>query len=80
MVRTQVQLTELQANMLKRASRERGVSMAEMIRQAVDALMSQIPVDGDMRNARALDAIGAFESDPHLSERHDAFAFGEEPS
>ncbi|KAA3659599.1 MAG: CopG family transcriptional regulator [Chloroflexi bacterium] len=39
MVRTQIQLTEQQAVALKRLAIERGVSMAELIRQSVDRLI-----------------------------------------
>ena len=38
MVRTQIQLTEEQAAKLKRIAAERGVSMAEVIREAVDTI------------------------------------------
>ena len=38
LVRTQIQLTEEQAVKLKRMAAERGVSMAEVIRDAVDRL------------------------------------------
>lgn len=78
MVRTQIQLTELQASLLKRAAAMQGVSMAELIRLAVDAFVARMPVDGDSKKKRALAAVGAFASDPKLSVRHDAFAFGEE--
>lgn len=80
MVRTQIQLTDFQASLLKRAAGMQGVSMAELIRQAVDAFVARMPVDGDSKKKRALAALGAFDSNPDLSVRHDAFAFGEEQS
>jgi hypothetical protein len=59
-VRTQIQLTEAQAAGLKRAAAERGVSMAALIREAVDGLVSGPDPADTRRRARA--AIGAFSS------------------
>jgi Arc/MetJ-type ribon-helix-helix transcriptional regulator len=55
MIRTQIQLTEEQAAKLKRIAAERGVSMAEVIRDAVERL----PQRDDRAElwARALEAI-----------------------
>jgi Arc/MetJ-type ribon-helix-helix transcriptional regulator len=54
MIRTQIQLTEEQATKLRRIATDRGVSMAEVIREAVE----RIPASNDRgeRLARALDA------------------------
>jgi Arc/MetJ-type ribon-helix-helix transcriptional regulator len=52
MVRTQIQLTEEQAAKLKRIAAERGVSMAEVIREAVDTIPDRD--DRAERLARAL--------------------------
>jgi hypothetical protein len=41
MVRTQIQLTEKQAAMLKDLAARRGESMAELIRQSIDLLFGQ---------------------------------------
>ena len=41
MVRTQVQLTEVQARRLRRRSREEGISLAEAIRRAVDRMLAE---------------------------------------
>lgn len=41
MVRTQIQLTEQQAESLKAAAARRGVSMAELIRQSIDQLLEK---------------------------------------
>ena len=43
MVRTQIQLTEEQAEGLKRLAAERGVSMAELVRQSVQRLLEERP-------------------------------------
>lgn len=79
MVRTQVQLTQEQARLAKHLAAERGVSMAEVIREALDeAFRSRIPIrsrDDSVR--RALDIVGRFHSgsddgsirhDDHLAE------------
>lgn len=74
MVRTQIQLTEEQARRLKRAAAHRGVSMAELIRQGVDAILSA--ETGAGRTAlkeRALQAAGKFGSGrKDVSARHDS--------
>lgn len=75
MVRTQIQLTEEQADAIKRLAAARGTSMAALIRDAVDRLTQE----SDHRDPRerALAAIGAFagaggnaaeEHDRHLDE------------
>ncbi len=42
MVRTQIQLTEEQAEALKRLAAQKNVSVAELIRQSVEALIQNI--------------------------------------
>lgn len=76
MIRTQIQLTGEQAAKLKRVAAERGVSMAEVIRVAVD----EIPDRDDRaeRFARALAAVrkGGFrdrEGATDVSVRHDVY-------
>jgi hypothetical protein len=54
MIRTQIQLTEEQAEKAKRLAAERGVSIAEVIRQLLDA--APATDDRTARLARALDA------------------------
>ncbi len=56
MIRTQIQLTEEQAAKLKRLAAARDVSMAEVIREAVDRLPDRD--DPAERWARALSAVG----------------------
>lgn len=74
MVRTQIQLTEEQARRLKRMAAERGVSVAEVIREAVDRLPD--PDDRAERWARALAAVGKGhdrEGATDVSVRHDDY-------
>lgn len=72
MIRTQVQLTETQAEKLRRIAAARGVSMAEVIREAVDGLP-----EGDDRLerwARARSVLGRFRDvhgETDVSVRHD---------
>jgi len=81
MIRTQIQLTEEQAAKLKRVATERGVSMAEVLREAVERL----PDGGERaeRWARALAAAGKGhdrEGATDVSVRHDDYlveAYGE---
>lgn len=63
MVRTQVQLTEQQAARLKEMAERRDVSMAHLIRTAVDRLLdSEAAVGMEERWRRALEVIGRFDS------------------
>jgi predicted phage gp36 major capsid-like protein len=63
MVRTQVQLTEEQMRMLKRLAAERGVSVAELVRQSVDLFArSAGAVDDQEQRRRALAIAGRFRS------------------
>ena len=73
MVRTQVQLREEQVRALKKLASARGVSMAELIRQSVDALIrSSRGVDPEERRRRAIAAAGRFRSGASdVSSEHD---------
>lgn len=63
MVRTQIQLTERQAQGLKSLAAARGVSMAELIRESVDRLLESDPVvDLEERRRRAIAIAGKFRS------------------
>ena len=75
MVRTQIQLTEKQVQALKWMAQREGVSMAEVIRRAVDkAVESQIMPDREELWRRATEAIGCIHSDiTDMSERHDDY-------
>jgi hypothetical protein len=76
MIRTQIQLTEEQADKAKRLAAERGVSMAEVIRQLLDATPERD--DRAERFARALAAVerGGFrdrEGKTDVSLHHDEY-------
>jgi hypothetical protein len=75
MIRTQIQLTEQQTQRLKALAKERGVSMAELIRQSIDTLLeSPGTTDREERKRRALSIVGMFRSDvPDLSTNHDEY-------
>lgn len=60
MVRTQIQLSEDQASGLKRLAAERGVSMATLVREAVDRTLSE--TDWQARRRRALAVVGKYRS------------------
>jgi hypothetical protein len=76
MIRTQIQLTGEQAAKLKRVAAERGVSMAEVIRDAVDGIPDRDDRAG--RFARAIEAIRKSrfrdrEDRTDVSVRHDEY-------
>ncbi|BDG60441.1 ribbon-helix-helix domain-containing protein [Caldinitratiruptor microaerophilus] len=73
MVRTQIQLTEEQAARLRRLAAHRGVSMAEIVREAVERYMQQAgAADEGELDARALAVIGRFASGQrNVSVEHD---------
>ena len=60
MVRTQIQLTEQQARRLRGEARERGLSLAEMIRRYVDKGLLEEAPDRAALYARAAGVIGRF--------------------
>lgn len=63
MIRTQIQLSEEQAAMVKRLAAEWGVSMAEVIRRGLDAYLgSWVEVSEEERVERALSVAGRFRS------------------
>jgi Arc/MetJ-type ribon-helix-helix transcriptional regulator len=75
-IRTQIQLTEEQAAKLKRLAAARGVSMAEVIRDAVDNLSDRD--DRAERWARAIAAVRGTrardrEGKTDVSVRHDEY-------
>jgi 16S rRNA U516 pseudouridylate synthase RsuA-like enzyme len=51
-IRTQVQLTEEQARQLRRLAAERGVSVAQLIRESVEALLERSAVSRDQELRR----------------------------
>lgn len=74
MVRTQIQLTERQAALIRRTAAERHISMAEAIRQGIELLLQQTLVpDREQHVQRALAAAGRFHSGhSDTSAAHDA--------
>lgn len=75
MVRTQIQLTEEQAQRLKRYAADQGVSIAEVIRRSIDAYArSDYQRDTDQQRQRALAVIGKYASDINdVSDDHDRY-------
>lgn len=75
MVRTQIQLTEKQARMLRNLAKVKKVSIAELIRQSVDMLLRNSSlVDIEERKKKAIQAIGKFRSGARdISEKHDKY-------
>lgn len=72
MIRTQIQLTEKQAKVLKRTAAARGVSMSAVIREAVDRVV-EARAD-DVVWQRALAAVGRFRGGKvNVSEKHDRY-------
>jgi hypothetical protein len=74
MIRTQIQLTEAQAEKAKRLAAERGVSMSEAIRQLIDAAPERD--DRAERFARAIAAAGVgrdVEGKTDVSVNHDTY-------
>jgi hypothetical protein len=72
MVRTQVQLTDRQAEALRRRSKRENVSVAELVRQAIDVFTRAEPSSGQELRERAIQAAGRFASGLHdTSTRHD---------
>jgi hypothetical protein len=79
MIRTQISLTEKQMSRLRRAASTRGVSIAAVIREAVDSSVPDEAADRLARQQRAFALAGAFSSDhTDTAERHDD-ALAEEP-
>jgi hypothetical protein len=75
MVRTQIQLTEDQAKALKRIAQSRRLSIAELIRKAVETMIkSSTVVDQEERHKRAMEIVGKFSSGKRdISKKHDLY-------
>jgi len=75
MVRTHIQLTDEQARAIKRIASAKGVSVAEVIRRAVEGIIKSSPeADTEERQKRALEIVGKFRSGKRdVSKRHDAY-------
>lgn len=75
MVRTQIQLTEDQAKALKKIAQSRHLSVAELIRKAVDTVIkSSTIVNTEERHKRAIEIVGKFSSGKRdISKKHDLY-------
>ncbi len=78
MIRTQVQLTERQMNALKVLAHQRKVSVAELIRQGVEHVISTPQeISLDERRKRAIALAGKFgredDKENNVSENHDDY-------
>lgn len=74
MVRTQVLLTEHQHAVLKELSTESGLSLSELVRQAVEKMFAERERG---RRKSMLDLLGAFEGGPpDVAENHDHYLWG----
>jgi uncharacterized protein with von Willebrand factor type A (vWA) domain len=76
MIRTQIQLTEQQQRRLRAEARERGLSLAEMIRRYVEKGLSDEAPGRTALYERAARMIGRFrdrDSARDLSSKHDRY-------
>lgn len=76
MVRTQIQLTEQQARRLRAEARERGVSLAEVIRRYVERGLADNAPDRAALYERAARTVGRFADRRRardLSSKHDRY-------
>ena len=75
MIRTQIQLTEEQSRRLKEIAAKRGISVAELIREGIDASLGghASPPRKELVE-RAVQAAGRFRSSRHdVARRHDKY-------
>ena len=74
MIRLQIRLTETQAEALRRLAASQRVSVAALIRQAVDDHLVAAERRADTQKQRALSVAGRFNSGrPDLSVAHDEY-------
>ena len=77
MIRTQIQLTETQAEAIRQLAIQRGESIAELIRQSIDLFLQKTQrADSDIEEKwqRALAVVGKFRTDTSdLSVNHDEY-------
>ena len=78
MVRTQIQLTDAQASALKALAAAEGRSMADLIREGVEAILrARGTVDREAVKARSIAALGRFKSNVrNLGSKHDEHLAG----
>lgn len=75
MIRTQIQLTEAQAQALRELSRRENISIAKLIRRSLDQFLnSSMVIDDEERRIRAIKAVGRFRSGKSdISVNHDRY-------
>jgi len=74
LIRTQIQLTKEQATLLKKISREKHISIAEIIRRSLDPLIKNEIFHMREKRRKAQKAAGKFRSGlKDLSTRHDDY-------
>ena len=76
MVRTQIQLEERQAALLKEMAAERDLSVAELIRRSIDSYLVAMPpkASREEQKERAIRAAGRFRSGvTDLGKNHDRY-------
>ena len=75
MVRTQIQLTEATASTIKKVAMEKGTSVAEVIRRAVENMVQSNPkISTQERIRRAIEIAGKFQSGKrNISRKHDEY-------
>lgn len=72
MIRTQIQIEDQQAEWLKAAAKERGVSVSRLIRDSIN--LYRLRGERNSLKKRALAAVGRFASgSSDISERHDDY-------
>ena len=75
MIRTQIQLTEAQVGKIKKAAIDQGISVAEVIRRAVENMVqSSAKMTIQERARRAAEIAGKFRSGKrNISGKHDKY-------
>lgn len=74
MLRTQIQLTPQQVRWLKQKAAEENISMAEVIRQSLDAVREHNEIISPEKvRQKALQAVGALAGPRDLAENHDRY-------
>ena len=77
-IRTQISLTEAQMDLLRREARRRNTSIAAIIRDAVDATVSDGDFDRITEQRRAFGLAGVFSSGQSDTSEHHDKVLGEE--
>ena len=74
MIRTQIQITPEQARALKRLAAREGISIAELIRKSVDAMLRAGGIQDDVSlRHKARKAAGKLRGPDNLAANHDDY-------